>query len=114
MSDFTARKIGLIPNKSMRYDLKGEALKKYNNLDQDNVKRLFFDIETSPMIVYSWRVGWKLTIPPENIIEDWKIICISYKWEHEKKVKNLVWDKNQCDKQMLIDFITKIGNIIRY
>ena len=61
------------------------------------------------MIIYSWRVGWKLNIPTDNIIEDWKIICISYKWEHEDRVKNLIWDSNQCDKQMLIDFI-KIAN----
>jgi hypothetical protein len=76
------------------------------NIRNDNpIKRLFFDIETSPMIVYSWRVGWKLNIGTHNIIEDWKIICISYKWEHEDKVHNFTWDKNKCDKQMLIDFI---------
>jgi len=109
MNDFTARKIGKVPNLQQRYRLKGEYLKRYLDLDQDNIKRLFFDIETSPMIVYSWRIGWKLSIPPQNIIENWKIICISYKWEHEDKVKNLVWDENQDDKQMLIDFI-KIMN----
>lgn len=112
MNDYTARKIGLEPNKSGRYRLKDntKALKKFQELDMSQpIKRLFFDIETSPMIVYSWRTGWKLNIPTDNIIEDWKIICISYKWEHESKVKNLTWDKNQCDKQMLIDFI-KIMN----
>ena len=73
--------------------------------NKNKIKRLFFDIETSPMIVYSWRVGWKLNIGTHNIIEDWKIICISYKWEHEDKVHNFTWDKNKCDKKMLIDFI---------
>lgn len=112
MNDYTARKIGLEPNKSGRYRLKDntKALKKFQELDMSQpIKRLFFDIETSPMIVYSWRTGWKLNIPTDNIIEDWKIICISYKWEHESKVKNLTWDKNQCDKKMLTDFI-KIMN----
>lgn len=108
MSDYTARKIGLTPNKSMRYRLKknSESLRKYLECDFEKpIKRLFFDIETSPMIVYSWRIGYNININHENIIQDWKIICISYKWEGDDKVSNLTWDENQCDKQMLIDFI---------
>lgn len=69
------------------------------------IKRLFFDIETSPMIAYTWRIGYKLNLGYHNVIEDWKIICVSYKWEHESEVKTLTWDKNKCDKQLLIDFI---------
>lgn len=72
-------------------------------------KRLFFDIETSPMIVYSWRVGYNLNIGYENIIDDWKIITICYKWEGDNTVYSLKWDKNHNDKQMLIDFI-KVAN----
>ena len=109
LNDFIANKLGLKLNKSSRYDLSKEQKKQYLELDMHNIKRLFFDIETSPMIVYSWRVGWKLTIGTDNIIQDWKIICISYKWEHEDKVRNLRWDKDMDDKQMLIDFI-KIAN----
>lgn len=108
LNDYTARKIGLTPNKSQRYRLKknSDALKKYMNLNMEKpIKRLFFDIETSPMIVYGWRTGYKINLHTDNIIQDWKIICISYKWQHEDKVKNLTWDKNQCDKQMLVDFI---------
>ena len=74
-----------------------------------NIKRLFFDIETSPMIVYSWRTGWKINIHTNNIIEDWRIICISYKWEGEDKVHTVRWDKNKCDKKLLKDFL-KIAN----
>ena len=104
-NDNIAKKLGLTVNKNRRYRLNDKQKKEYFNMDIAPIKRLFFDIETSPMIVYSWRVGWKLNIGTDNIIEDWKIICISYKWEHEDKVKNLRWDKNKCDKQMLIDFI---------
>ena len=112
MSDYTARKIGLVPNKTQRYRLKknSEAFRKFLDLKMERpIKRLFFDIETSPMIVYSWRVGYNISLPYDNVIEDWKVICISYKWEHENKVKNLTWDSDHCDKQMLIDFI-KIAN----
>jgi predicted PolB exonuclease-like 3'-5' exonuclease/rubredoxin len=107
----TAKLLGLtVKPHDNRYDLSPEQEKEYlEKYKTEPIKRLFFDIETSPMIVYSWRVGWKLNIGTHNIIEDWKVICISYKWEHEDIVRNLTWDKNQCDKKMLQDFI-KIAN----
>lgn len=107
-NDEIALKLGLEINKSKRYTLTQDQIKQYSQMDVHYIKRLFFDIETSPMVIYSWRIGYKLNIPYENIIEDWKIICISYKWEHEDKVRHLKWD-NKCDKQLLIDFI-KIAN----
>ena len=112
LSDCTARKIGLTPNKSMRYRLKknSKALREYLKLNMEKpIRRLFFDIETSPMIVYSWRVGYNINLPYDNVINEWKVICISYKWEHENEVKNLTWDKNQCDKKMLEEFV-KLAN----
>mgnify|MGYP003645345268 CR=1 FL=1 len=105
----TALKLGLEPKEYNKYTLTIDQEKQLFGFDQEKIKRLFFDIETAPMIVYSWRVGYKLNIPTDNIIEDWKIICISYKWEGDDTVRNLTWDKDQCDKQMLIDFI-KIAN----
>jgi uncharacterized protein YprB with RNaseH-like and TPR domain len=109
LNDYTARKLGLIPNKSMRYRLNSNQKVDYFNMDQNSIKRLFFDIETSPNIGYFWRAGYKLNIDAGNIIEERKIICISWKFENEDKVSNLTWDENQCDKQMLIDFI-KVAN----
>ena len=69
------------------------------------MKRLFFDIETAPNVVYSWRVGYRIILSPENIIQERKIICICWKWEHKKRVYSLTWDKNQSDKQLLKDFV---------
>ena len=74
-----------------------------------NIRRLFWDIETSMTVVYSWKVGFKLNIGPENIIHERKIICIGYKWEGESKVNVLTWDKDQDDKAMLVAFL-KIAN----
>ncbi len=68
------------------------------------VRRLFFDIETSPNVVFSWSVGYKLQIPPENILKERAIICICYKWAGESKVHSLHWD-NGDDKAMLEKFI---------
>ena len=66
-------------------------------------KKLFFDIEVSPNLVFSWRVGNKINLPYDSIIEERKVICISYKWAHEDKVKSLRWNW-QDDRKMLEDF----------
>jgi len=67
------------------------------------VKRLFWDIETSPNIVLSWNCGYKLTIQPQNIVQERAIICICYKWEGDKKVHSLEWDRGD-DKGLLKRF----------
>lgn len=72
-------------------------------------RRLYFDIETSPNIGFFWQAGFKLNVNYDNIITERAIICICYKWEGEKKVHSLTWDRNQSDKKMLQDFI-KVAN----
>ena len=67
-------------------------------------KRLFFDIETSPNIGFFWSAGYKLNISPENIIQERAVICVCYKWAHEKQVQYLTWDKGD-DKQLLEKFM---------
>ena len=111
LKDIEVKKLGLSFNLRNRYRLSKEQEEELLKMrkGQTTIKRLFFDIESSPMIVYSWRTGWNLTIGTENIIEDWKIICISYKWEGENKVHTLDWGKEMCDKKLLQDFI-KIAN----
>ena len=68
-------------------------------------RRLFFDIETSPNIGLFWEAGYKKNIDYSNIIKERSIICICYKWEDEKEVYGLTWDKKQSDKKMLQEFI---------
>lgn len=73
------------------------------------VKRLFWDLETSPNVGLFFTAGFGLNINPDAIVIERKIICIGYKWEGEKKVHVIRWDKNQDDRQMLIEF-SKIAN----
>ena len=68
-------------------------------------KRLFFDIETSPNIGFFWQAGYEIDVDAYNIITERAIICICWKWEDEKKVHSLSWDKNQDDKKMLQEFV---------
>jgi predicted RNA-binding Zn-ribbon protein involved in translation (DUF1610 family) len=75
-----------------------------NHLLKKKVKRLFWDIETSPNVMYSWRAGFKLNLGPHLIIKERKVICICWKWEGESEVHALHWDENQDDKAMLQKF----------
>jgi len=74
-------------------------------MNNRTVKRLFWDIETSPNVVLSWRVGYKLNIDQANIIKERAIICIGYKWEGDDTAHVLQWDKHQDDKAMLVRFL---------
>lgn len=74
------------------------------------MNRLFFDLETSPNIVLSWRVGRKINIDHDNILKERSIICIGYKWEKDKKAHGLTWDANQNDREMLKEFV-EIANM---
>jgi hypothetical protein len=74
------------------------------------IKRLFFDIETSFVQGWFWRTGWKQRVGVWQIKVPKKIICISYKWQHEEKVRNFKWDKNQDDKALLQKFIQVLGD----
>jgi len=110
LSDSVAQKLGLALKPSRRYYITKEQEDKFIAMQPASIKRLFFDIETSPNIVYSWRIGYNLNIDHNSIIDERKIICISYKWENEDKVNTLTWDKDQNDKQMLIDFMKIINS----
>lgn len=68
-------------------------------------RRLYFDIETSPNVGLFWQAGYKQKIDYANIIKERAIICICYKWEDEKQVYSLQWDRKQNDKKMLESFI---------
>ena len=69
------------------------------------MNRLYFDLETSPNIVLSWRVGYKINLDHDNLLKERAIICIAYKWAKEKKVNVLTWDKEQNDRAALAEFI---------
>lgn len=69
------------------------------------IKRLFYDLETSPCLVLSFRTGYQVDINYEGIVDERKVICIGYKWEGDSKVHVIRWDKNKCDKSMLAEFL---------
>lgn len=74
---------------------------------KSEIKRLFFDVETSYYLVPTFQF-WKVNINPDHIIREKKIICICYKWQYEDTVHRLVWDGKQDDTKLIKDFIQVI------
>ena len=108
-NDNIALKLGLTLNKSKRYRLKDYQEAELFNFDIQDVKRLFYDIETSQYEVRTWRIGYKINLSYENVKKLAKIICISWKWENEDKIHNLSWDDDMNDKQMIQEFIQELN-----
>lgn len=69
------------------------------------IRRLFWDIETSPNVVLSWRVGYKINLDHDNILHERAVICICYKLEGDRNVHSLQWDAKQNDRAMLAKFL---------
>lgn len=79
-------------------------------------KRLYFDIETSPNIVFSWRVGYKISLDYENIIKERRIICACWKWEGKVKVHSECWgmlhQDDRCILESLIPALNEADEIV--
>ena len=71
-------------------------------------RRLIFDLEVSPNIVFSWRVGNDVHLPHDCIIEERAIICVAYKWLGESTVQAIEWNKGNDRK--LCEQFAKILN----
>lgn len=73
------------------------------------IRRLFLDIETSPDVVMTWRIGFKINIAHDSILRERAIICACWSWEDEKKVHYAHWDKDQDDKVILAPLLEAIN-----
>ena len=97
-------KCGVTVNDSLRdYDSYIKELSSVKEVIKPKI--LIYDLEVSYNIVKSWRVGYNLNINPADIIEERKIICVSYKWLGEDQTYNIQWDKDHDDKFLLEQFI---------
>lgn len=81
-------------------------LETYNLIHKERERpkrKLFFDIEVSPNIVLSWRIGSEVSISHDDILQERAIICICWKWEGSDTVYSLKWNKGD-DKEMVKKF----------
>lgn len=68
---------------------------------KEPIKRLYIDVETSPNVVYSWRVGYKINLDYENIITERSLVSVAWKWEGEKEIHAVWWKGPGKDKHII-------------
>lgn len=100
-----ASKIPLNPADHVILDVYDKLLEQKNRPK----RRLFFDLEVSANIVFSWRIGYDLNINHDDIIKERAIICACYKWEGEDEVHSIEWNKGD-DKGLLTKFARVISS----
>lgn len=72
-------------------------------------KILLFDIETSPAKAWIWRTGKQYVSHNQlDAKSSFDIICICYKWAHERKVHSLDWGFNKQDSSEMINKFVKV------
>lgn len=86
-------------------EVTAEVKEKEKRIYEGEARILIYDIETSPNIGWFWRAGYKQTITPEQILEERKVICVSYKWHGEDEVYNLTWDNDKDDRFLIEQFV---------
>lgn len=75
-----------------------------SNIKKEIPKRiLVWDIETSFNICWSWSLGNRISLTPDNLIKERAIICIAYKYLGESKVHSIHWNKGN-DKELCKKF----------
>ena len=67
-------------------------------------KIMVYDIETSRMEFTGWWTG-KQYVNHKQARTEPKIISVAWKWLTQDKVYHLTWDKDHCDKKMLVEFL---------
>ncbi len=76
-----------------------------NQKGSRKIKRVHYDIETSPNIGIFWRAGFDQHISHDSIIQERKIVTIAWKFEDEKEVHALWWNHQMDDKEMIRKFL---------
>lgn len=73
-------------------------------------KILFFDIETSPLLAYVWRLGEQVVYHHQLAKQgrSYGIICISYAWNDNSPVKTIDWGYQAQDTAKVIREFDKI------
>lgn len=70
---------------------------------------MIYDIETCRVTAKVWWTG-KQYIGHKQLLEEPRIISISWKWLGEDKIHALTWDKDQSDEKMITEFMKEYNS----
>ena len=99
------------------FDLTSETIYRYirtANKTEDGKpapKIVTLDIETLPIIGSFFRV-WNVNIRPQEIIHDWALLSMSYKWMHEADVRNVIMTKEEAVLREEARIVEEAWNVV--
>lgn len=94
----------------MKTDLLDEKKLIFKNPDYGK-KILFFDLENTPLITYTWGI-WEQDVI--EVKEEWYILCFAYKWLGEKETKVVAlpdfkgYEKDKKNDEKLVNELWKL------
>jgi hypothetical protein len=94
-------------NRTARYAL--ESIK--SNSAFSPAKILLFDLETSPMEVYSWGL-WKQLIQPQQVMKDWAVLSWSAKWLFSETTMGMVVSPEEAKDREDKDIMEKLWGLM--
>jgi len=77
-----------------------------------DAKILFYDIETTPLKAWVWRLGEQV-VRHDHLDDDYNsygIICIGYKWNDGKPARILQWGYNEQDTEKVVREFDELAN----
>lgn len=77
-----------------------------------DLKVLFWDIETAPMLAYIWS-PWDQTVNMERLIHPTWLLCWSAKWAHERRSMYGVVTRDEAHSQDDSRIIKELADVIR-
>lgn len=98
---------------SKRYDISPEDVVRAKHLVRNNYipKILIFDIETSPMKAYVWKL-WRTNINLDHIISEWFCIAWSAKWLYSNEIMGQVLTPDEIKREDDKRIITSLWDLI--
>jgi transposase-like protein len=79
----------------------------YKNTKNDKI--MVYDIETSRIKVDTWWTG-KQYINHTQLRSEPTIISVAWKWIGDDAVHSLTWDKDHCDKELMVKFLKEYNS----
>ena len=94
-------KVNGIEKASKKYGLSFESISRYMRVSKETKrapKILLFDIETTPVKAYVWRM-WKENISNDQIIDNWCMISWAAKWLNDSEYKSDIVSVSEIKKR---------------
>lgn len=107
-----ARKLGCSRRSVRRYAGRwAQRIQSRDNVEKSIAQILIMDIETSPIMAYTWSL-WPKYLSPDNIVKDWGMLSWAAKWLFSDTVMSQVVEPWEAKNHTEVTIIREIWNLL--